>query len=159
MINSEGIICILWITLSGFVAFQSIRLNLGSFVEPGPGFLPFCSSLIIGSLASILLLSKVFKRKKGHDIQTNKFRLGKLWIKAAYLMVGSFIYSFIIWEKVGYLIGTPIFLFFLLKVVGSQSFKKSALTSVGVTIVSYLIFQTWLQCMLPHGLLKGLLAK
>jgi putative tricarboxylic transport membrane protein len=159
MISFDLIPCIVWIILAAFVAFQSIRLNLGRLVDPGPGFLPFCSSVILGLLALFLLFSRLFKKRSRYQIKAVKpegFQLGQLWSKAAYLMAGSFIYVYIMWEKIGYLISTAVFLFFLLKFVGTQSFKRSLIVAIGGTIVSYLIFETWLQCMLPKGLLKSL---
>ena len=155
MKSSDITFSILWIILSSLAVFQSVRLNLGRIDNPGPGFLPFCCSVVLGLLAVILLISQVYKKKKSDPTKIEGFKLGQLWIKAAFFLSGSFIYIIIIWEKIGYLIGTPFFLFFLLKYVGSQSFKRSAIISVISTIVSYLIFEIWLQCMLPKGLLKG----
>lgn len=153
MKSSNLVPSILWIVLAGLVAFQSIRLDLGRVGNPGPGFLPFCCSVVLGVLASVLLVSQVHKRRKEQSI-IEGFKLGQLWMKAVFFLSGSFIYIVIIWERIGYLIGTPFFLFFLLKFVGSQSFKRSAIISIISTIVSYLIFQTWLCCMLPKGFLK-----
>ena len=154
MKSSDLVPSILWIILAVLVAFQSIRLNVGRVDNPGPGFLPFCCSVVLGILASVLLVSQVYKKKKEQSIMGG-FKLGQLWMKAVFFLSGSFIYIIIIWERIGYLIGTPFFLFFLLKFVGSQSFKRSAIISIISTIVSYLVFETWLQCMLPKGLLKG----
>ena len=151
---SDLVPSILWIILAGLVAFQSIRLNVGRLDNPGPGFLPFCCSIVLGILAFMLLVSQVYKKKEQSTM--GGFKLGQLWMKAVFFLIGSFIYIIIIWEKIGYLIGTPFFLFFLLKFVGSQSFKRSTIISVISTIVSYLVFETWLCCMLPKGLLKGL---
>jgi ABC-type xylose transport system permease subunit len=153
MKSSDLVPSVLWIILAGLVAFQSIRFNVGRVDNPGPGFLPFCSSVVLGVLAFVLLVSQVYKKKEQRTM--GGFKLGQLWMKAVFFLIGSFIYIIIIWEKIGYLIGTPFFLFFLLKFVGSQSFKRSTIISVISTIVSYLVFETWLCCMLPKGLLKG----
>jgi len=143
----------LWIVFAALAAFQSVRLNLGSLNNPGPGFLPFCSSVAIGILSFALLVSQVHKPKKEQGI-VGGFKLGQLWMKTVFFLSAAFIYMIIIWEKIGYLIGTPFLLFFLLKCVGSQSIKRSIIISMIATIISYLIFQTWLSCMLPKGLLK-----
>jgi len=153
--KADVIVCFIWILMAAFVAFQSIRLGLGQWVDPGSGFLPFCLSIVLGLLAFILLISRVFKRKENHQTKNEAFRVGPQWKKALYLMVGSLIYVTILWETLGYLISTAIFLFFLLKFVGSQSSVRSVIISIVATVISYLIFQTWLQCMLPKGLLKS----
>lgn len=156
MRKDDVIVCLIWIILAMLIIFQSIRLKLGQLNYPGPGFLPFCSGLILGLLALILLIFQVSPKKGSYQTKIEGFQLGKKWTKAAYLMVSSFIYIFFFWENLGYLISTAIFLFFILKIVASQSLKRSALFSAATTIVSFIIFQTWLQCQLPKGLLKGL---
>ncbi len=144
---------LLWIVFAALAAFQSVRLNIGNLNSPGPGFLPFCSSVAIGILSFALLVSQVRKTKKEQG-NLGGFKLGRLWMKTVFFLSAAFIYMIIIWEKIGYLIGTPFLLFFLLKFVGSQSVKRSIIISMISTIISYLIFQTWLYCMLPKGLLK-----
>ena len=153
--KGEVITGLIWIGLSALVAFESIKLELGQWSEPGPGFLPFLSSIFLGLFALIFLGRKVSKRVKKDPLPSKPFRLGPQWVKVAYLTGASFIYIFFLWDSIGYLIGTTVFLIFILKIVGLQPWKKSLLLSVVAVVVSYLIFQTWLQCLLPKGVLKG----
>lgn len=156
MRKADLIVCLAWIFLAIWAIFQSIKLNLGKLNDPGPGFLPFLSSVVIGSFAFIFMIYIVFKKGINPPVKIKKFQLGQQWGKAAYLMISSFIYIFFLWNNLGYLVSSTILLFFLLKVVGSESLIKSIIISVSASIVSYLIFQTWLQCSLPKGLLKGI---
>jgi len=156
MKKGDVIFCFIWIFIAIWVAFQSIGLKLGQPSNPGPGLLPFFSSVVIGILAFILLFSLVFKGKGREETKEEGSRFGEQWIKAAYLLIGSSIYILVMWENLGYLISTIIFLFFLLKFVGSRSFIKSVLFSLTTTVISYLIFQVWLKCLLPEGLMKYL---
>ena len=64
--------CIVWIILAAFVAFQSIRLNLGRLVDPGPGFLPFCCSVILCLFALFLLFSQLFEKRRPYQIKAVK---------------------------------------------------------------------------------------
>ena len=142
----------IWLIVALLVGMYSIKLDLGQLTDPGPGFLPFCASLALGILAAILLGSQL--NKKGRE-KVVPFRCGPQWRKAVYFITGSFIYAFVFWEILGYLISTTILLVFLLRFVGAQSLKKSLIISLATAVISYLIFQSWLQCMLPKGVLKG----
>ena len=142
----------IWLILALLVAWRSFKLDLGQLTDPGPGFLPFCASLALGILAAVLLGSQL--SRKGKE-KIDPFRFGPQWRKAVYFITGSFLYGFVFWEILGYLISTTILLVFLLRYVGSQGLKRSLIISLATTLISYLVFQSWLQCMLPKGLLKG----
>lgn len=149
------IACLVWIGLAGFAAILSVvRYKLGRMVDPGPGFLPFLSSLILGILAVIYWISQVWGKREKPG-QEEGFRLGLQWKKVAYLMGGSLVYMVVLWNNLGYLISTAILLFFLLKTLAEQSIIKSLIISVVTTIISYLIFERWLQVSLPKGIFKN----
>ena len=150
--KADLIATMIWLVLAFGVALRSVKLDLGQLTDPGPGFLPFCASLVLGILAAVLLVSQLGRRR---NLEVDPFRVGPQWRKAAYFMAGSFVYGVVLWDTLGYMIGTAILLVFLLRFVGSQSLRRSLTISLAATLISYVVFQTWLQCMLPKGLLKG----
>ena len=47
---------IFWLVLAAAACIESWRYNVGSLHNPGPGFLPFYTSILLGCLALISLL-------------------------------------------------------------------------------------------------------
>jgi hypothetical protein len=53
----------------------------------------------------------------------------------------------------GYIIGTFLFMLFLFKGVETLKWKWSVITAIITVLASYLIFDIWLKCMLPLGVI------
>lgn len=70
--------------------------------------------------------------------------------KIAFVLVALFVYVLFM-EIVGFLPLTFLFFVFLLGIIEKKKWLFTVFVSVLVTIISYLIFQIWLQCMLPYG--------
>lgn len=139
---------IIFIIFAIVMTFQSIGLGLGTFNEPGPGFLPILSTLSIGTLSLIYLVSLILKDKTKKKFE---FRLGPHFKKAFYLIVLSFIYVSILWDRLGYIISTTLWLVFILKIGGVQSWKKSLIIAIVIVIPSYLLLEKVGRCILPKG--------
>ena len=45
-----------WLIIGFLICEESWRINLGEFRNPGPGFLPFGTGLILGGLALAVLV-------------------------------------------------------------------------------------------------------
>ena len=52
-----------WLGISVFVVIQSVKSDLGSLHSPGPGFLPFWSAVILGTLSIILIVTTSLRKK------------------------------------------------------------------------------------------------
>jgi hypothetical protein len=72
---------LVWLGISVFGVIQSVKSDLGSLHSPGPGFLPFWSAVILGTLSIILLVTNSLK-KKWEGTQLND-------ILAVWLLVSS----------------------------------------------------------------------
>ncbi len=136
------------LALSAGICLFSVQLPVGSWREPGPGFLPLGSGLFLGSL-SLILFSQALRRKpsKGEGAWFPK-RVWKLLL-ILILLLG---YAFSM-EVLGFLIGTFLLLLLLFRIVEPQrwavSFGGGALTSS----LAYAIFEWWLRVRLPKGFL------
>lgn len=140
---------IIFIIFATVIIFLSIGLGLGTINEPGPGFLPILSTLVLGILSLIYLISQVLK---GRTRKKLKFKLGSHWQKGFYLMVSSFIYVAILWDRLGYIISTALWLVFILKIGGVQSWKKNLIVTIVIVITSYLLLAKVGRCFLPRGI-------
>jgi hypothetical protein len=126
------------------IGIQSIKIGLGTINEPGPGFLPMFSAAAIGVLACILLTMKISEK--------SEWKLGQHWKRAFWIMVVSFIYGAILWTKLGYIVGTFIWLIAVLRIAGIQSLKKNLLITGVVVVFSYILFEKIGKVILPKGI-------
>ena len=142
----------IWIIIGGAICFLSWRIHLGSFREPGAGFVAFASGVALVVIGTIMAFSKTFLRLSC-DSDPNKdrpfFKLPKLpVIYTVTVLVG---YGLVL-DRLGYLITTFLVMFALFYNRGANRFLPSALASLLTVVSTYLIFETWLRCQLPRGI-------
>jgi hypothetical protein len=128
-----------------FIEIESWRLGVGSFHAPGPGFLS------AGAALAILLLS-LFMLLKGQAGVAKKEApfFGKKAKNVIYILGGIFVFPLLL-SRAGFLLCTFFFTGYCLKMIAPQSWKTVLAMSLGVTILSYLIFDAWLMIQLPKG--------
>ena len=147
--NYDVLGAIVFIIFAIVMIFQSIALEFGAFNEPGPGFLPIFSALTIGILSLIYLISLVLKGRAKKKLE---FKLGPHWQKALFLIVFSFIYVSILWNRLGYIISTIVWLVLIFKIGGIQSWKRNLIITIVIVMTSYLLFEKVGNCFLPKGI-------
>jgi len=131
-----------------FIVFYSPQFEIGSLGKPGTGFMPFLTGLIICVFATVIfvqaLLDKSGKAEKiWAGIKLQKPVLSILMLIAYALLL----------ERFGFIIDSFILIFLLTHYVGSQSWRKSFLCAGLSSMISYLLFETWLKAQLPRGIL------
>jgi putative tricarboxylic transport membrane protein len=138
-----------WLIASIFVCIEAIKMGVGSFRAPGPGFLPFWSGLFVGCLAIVLLARSLRKEKEGKGI--GHLWQGMMWGKVVLVAVSLFIYGIIL-PRLGFLV-TTFGLMTLLFSSGARSRVWVPAASAGVAVVaSYIAFSYWLGVPLPKGI-------
>jgi putative tricarboxylic transport membrane protein len=135
------------------VIIQSYHLGLGTLHKPGPGFLFFWVNIILG-IMSLIVLIRAWAGKKEEGPQPAFFG-GQNISKIVFVMISLFLYA-IFMELVGFMLITLLFFIFILRIIEKKGWFYTLFVSIVVTVISYLIFETWLQSQLPKGLL-GLL--
>jgi putative tricarboxylic transport membrane protein len=143
---------LVWLGMGLFICIGSLRLSLGTFHNPGPGFLSFFAGLIVGGLALVVHLQS--RRapagdKKVAPLWTNKTRGRRMILTALALLAYGVIMNYI-----GFLPSTFLFLVFLLRVIEPQRWPVALLGSLAASIAFYCIFELGLQSQLPKGVLK-----
>jgi putative tricarboxylic transport membrane protein len=127
----------------GEVSF--LRLDLGSLHKPGPGFMPFWSAIILG-IFMLLQDSLPHKAKEAGE------KREKIHWQAVFLAFASLLVCIFIFERLGYIISTLLFVGFLLKGIERKGWLSTILASVLMTLFSYCVFKVWLQADLPKGI-------
>jgi uncharacterized membrane protein len=146
--KADRISGVFWLCFSILMIIQSYRLGLGKINQPGPGFLFFWVNIILG-IMSLVVLFQAWAGKKKEGPQPVLFE-GQRMTKILLVLVALFIYVLLM-ETVGFLPLTFLLFVYLLGFIEKKKWLFTVIVSVLVTIISYLIFQIWLQCMLPYG--------
>lgn len=131
-----------------FILLYAPQFDLGSLRSPGSGFMPFLSGLIVCGLATTTFLRAFFDKSA---------QVEKIWAEVKLLKLISTIliliaYAFLI-SLLGYIICSFFLILFLTRYIGSQTWPRSVLLGVLSSILSYLLFETWLKAQLPIGIL------
>jgi putative tricarboxylic transport membrane protein len=142
---------LVWLGLAIVICIGSLRLSLGSFQNPGPGFFPFIAGSVLGVLSAVVY----FQARRGASSATKAEQ--PLWtnpggVKKIVLTTIALLFYAIGMNYVGFLIGTFIFLVFLLRTIESQRWSLVILESLVASGLSYFVFEIWLQAQLPRGI-------
>ena len=144
-----------WFGIGLIVCFLGWRAGLGSFQEPGSGFIAFVSGLLICILGLLIALprdsSKV--RPEAGPVSGQAFRGAPVFLLL--FTVGVLVAYGLFLESLGYISTTFLVmwaLFFLFYDKGKRRLVWSALASVATAGVTYVVFEVWLRSQLPHGI-------
>jgi len=132
---------------------QSYHLGLGTLHKPGPGFLFFWVNIVLG-IMSLVVLIRAWVGKKGEGPQSAIFGRQNV-SKIIFVLLSLFLYALLM-ETIGFIPVTLLLFIFLLGMIEKKKWYYTLFVSIVVTVISYLIFETWLQSQLPRGLLEFL---
>jgi len=137
---------LVWLVTSFTICVASIKLKLGTLTNPGPGFMPFGTGLLLFFFSLVAL----FREGRGEEKEEGPWA-GPYWKRVITTIISLSVYALIL-TKLGYLLTTFLLMIFLF---WAPEYKKwmviiiKAALSAGVT---YLVFDKWLGCQLPKGI-------
>ena len=147
--TKEGFV---WIVVGVAICILSWRIDLGSFREPGAGFVAFVAGVALVMIGLIMTLSKTFSRRSSNTDQGARRpspRLPKFpLVYTVALLVG---YGLVL-DLLGYLTTTFLVMLGLFYNRGTNRLLPSVLASFLTVVSTYLIFETWLRVQLPRGI-------
>ncbi len=146
---------ILLMIFSGAVASEACNLGLGSIHNPGPGFIIFGTSCLMG-LLSFHLFCKSLLAREGEGRKTEDVWEGKRWRQVTFVLMALVIYVFLL-NPLGYLLATFFFLIFLFWIIKEDTKRGWILIpgiSALVSCTTYLIFSRWFALQFPKGLIR-----
>jgi Tripartite tricarboxylate transporter TctB family len=136
-----------WVVFACAAAAESWRLGFGSFVRPGPGFVPFLTALVLGGLAAAAFVQTIL-RKSGattggaFDVSNLLRVLLVIAVLAVYVLA---------WYYVGFLASTFLVLLFLFRCVEPLRWHTVLFASTLTLAATYILFSTLLGARLPTG--------
>ncbi len=148
---------LIWVLLGIALCIGSIKLQLGTFHVPGPGFLPLLTGASLGIFGLVLMVSKVLAGERGEEHRQK----GAGWVRWSWrrsctpMLTGMILLAYIaLLEPLGFLLTTFVCLLLLFKLSEPNRWLMPLLLSSITSVVSYLLFSIWLQCQFPKGVLK-----
>ncbi len=145
----DQISSLLWLLFAIYICIESFRLPLGSWRDPGAGFLPLGSGLCLGVFSIIVYFQARFRKKD--DVRGSwysKERWKSLLIILAVLLAYSLLLEFL-----GFLVSTFILLLMLFRLVQPRRWVVAVGGSALASILCYVVFEIWLKTQLPKGIL------
>ncbi len=142
---------IFWLAIGVYVAITAYRLGLGSFRQPGPGFIFFLASLLLVILSTIEVLKILTtESKKKKDEQEKPIWSGVRWGRVLLVLAGLSIYVYI-FNFLGFLLSTFLLMVFLFKAVEPTKWWISILGGLVTIFIAYGVFSLWLNVPFPQG--------
>jgi len=147
--KSEEVICIFWLSLAIWVCIGSVKLNLGSFSDPGPGFLPFGAGLFLAIFAAIHFV-KIFLDQFEEISESPWANID--WKKVICIIFSLFLYTLLL-SWLGYLLATFFLMLFFFTFLKKMRWWAVIIYTLSIITISYLIFGIWLMIQFPKGIL------
>jgi len=132
------------------VSIESIRLKVGTFSRPEPGFYPFFVGLLLMGIAFVLLVQSWLGR--GDTSQQPQDAIGDL--RRPMILLSSMGVYTALMNPIGYVLPTVLLAAVVLRITGVTSWKVVGLISVGLSVGSYVLFSRILGIDLPAGVLS-----
>ena len=145
----DRISAIFFLIIGGFFALYARSVDIGTWQEPGPGFLPFWAGLTI-AIMSLALLLKNLKRKG--PVRPSFFPESESWKRVLTTFLALIVYNFI-FDLLGFALTTFLFVGVLVKFIFPQSWAKTLIVAVSAAIIARLLFINFLETQLPKGFL------
>ena len=141
-----------WIGISVAVCIHSVNLGVGSFREPGVGFLFFWAGVTLGVLSLLLLLKSRQDLKKADAKDPWALFREIRWLKMAAVLAALGVYA-LFFEWLGALISTALFIGFLMQTIEPKRWYIALTVSIVSTFSIYILFKVILNVRLPMGIL------
>jgi len=142
---------VILIIFAGIVCVGSLKLGFGSFSDPGAGFMPLLSSLLLIFLSAIDLIVGVISRWK-NDRSDREIWSDIHWGRLIGTLLMLVLYT-IMMPVFGFSIPTAVLLFVLFRLIERRSLWRTALGAIVVTAMFYFGFGSALGAQLPRGIL------
>ena len=144
MVNRDVAVAALGLALGGVAVFESAKLPLGTVRNPGQGFFPWWTSVVIVLLALFLLIQALTSRRS-----INPQASGRIAKVTALLLVLA-MYTLLL-DLLGYLICTFFLVLFMLRATNPQRWPVALIMALIAAFGSYGVFAIWLSVPLPRG--------
>ncbi len=141
-----------WIALGVIICLLAWRTHIGSFTEPGAGFIAFAAGLFLSVIGLFMSFSgERSKISHGNGRDSDRAFHMVSWSRLFYTM--SLLTGFaLLLDTLGYILTALLILWGLFYKRGKNRWFLSFLASLVTVVCSYFMFEVWLKCQLPRGI-------
>lgn len=142
----EGIIFLSFLILFFLILLGIRGLKIGNAHNPGAGFMPFWSGVLLLLLAAINFWRSFTKASKdAHQVIKPSF-------KTIFVLAGILAYT-VIAPYLGFSLTIFLLLVLFFSLIERKNFPLILIISGATTILTYLVFVTLMKCQFPRGFL------
>ncbi len=141
---------IFFLVVGVFFALYARSVEIGSWNEPGPGFLPFWGGLVLTAM-SIALLLRTFWGKLP-PITQSFFPRPDSWKRVAATFAALVAYNLLL-NPLGFTLTTLFFIGFLVRFIFPQTWTRTLVVALLGALAARLLFINFLETQLPRGFL------
>jgi len=129
--------------------FEASKLPFGKLISPQAGFFPLILAIFLSIFSLVLMAHAIGETKK----EFGASRAGSAIWKKIVLAVGALVVFGVLFESLGYIISTFLFIAFLLRAVEQQKWSLVVVVAFFTSLATYLVFGLLLNTPLPGGIL------
>ncbi len=141
---------IFFLLIGVFFTSYARRVEIGTWTEPGPGFLPFWAGFTLTVMAIALFLESYAKRV--WQERPPFFRQRDSWKRVLSVFSALVAYNLLL-TTLGFTLMTFFFIGYLVKFVFPQSWRRTLIVAVLGSVGARLLFVHFLETQLPKGFL------
>ncbi len=142
------IAAVFFLGVSIFFSIYARSVEIGTWNEPGPGFLPFWAGMTLAAMSVVLLIGSY--ARKAWAVRPSFFPRSDSWKRVLATFLSLIAYNFLL-ERLGFTLCTFFFLLFLVKFIFPQSWGRSLLVAAVGSGMARLLFINFLETQLPKG--------
>lgn len=143
-----------WLMLGVLICFLAYRTGLGTFLQPGAGFMAFASGLFVAFVGILICISNLgaFSADQAEDRELiQPYLTSEYAFKLSYTVSLLILYA-LFFKALGYIATTFLFMFALFLGTFKRKWIRALLWSLATVTSTYLVFEIWLQSRFPSGI-------
>jgi putative tricarboxylic transport membrane protein len=144
----DRVAAVFFLSVGSFFFVYARRVEIGTWTEPGPGFLPFYAGLTLAVMSIALLLGSL--TKKAWQAKPSFFPQPDSWKRVSATFLSLVVYNLLL-TYLGFTLTTFLFLTFLVRFIFPQPWKRTFIVSVCGSLFARLLFINFLETQLPKG--------
>jgi putative tricarboxylic transport membrane protein len=149
-IRYNRISAIFFLVVGVFFSIYARSVEIGTWNEPGPGFLPFWGGIVLAVMSVALLMRTVWGKLP--TIAHSFFPQSDSWKRVTATFAALIAYNLLL-TTLGFTLVTFLFVSFLVRYIFPQTWTRTLIVAVLSALAARLLFVNFLETQLPKGFL------
>jgi putative tricarboxylic transport membrane protein len=141
-----------WLILSVLIVLGSIDLGIGSLRNPDAGLFSLITGVVLGGLSLLLVAESSVRGEKSPTDHAAVWSKETRWGNLLWIVLALAAYTVVL-TPLGFMISTFLLMVFLYRAIEPQGWPVSCFFAAVSAFCGWMVFEVWLQCQLPEGLI------